>query len=98
MTVASRKLRWTACRSMKSGKMRAESQWNDKCKSEFTPVLQENSNEDELAGPSTWLPHPCRRGVGRKSRVRADAGARRRNRDGLGDLERRHYTSATTRR
>src|SRR5579859_66698 len=76
--------------------MRSGNQWNVKSTREFTPV-QENSNEDELARLSVWLPDPLERSCGRKPVARADAGARRRDRDIRGDLECGDNTSTTTR-
>src|SRR5438552_1208353 len=59
--------------------------------SEVTPV-QENSNEDELAGPSAWLCDPCKHGTGEQLCACTDA----RWQSGGGDLQHCHYPSAAT--
>src|SRR5712671_5619078 len=79
MTAAWKRFLWTAFPSMKKEKMPSGNPSSTRLINEFTPV-QENSNEDELAGPTAWLPDPCRHGVG-------DLG---------GHLQRCHYPSAGT--
>src|SRR5260370_631810 len=59
-------------------------------------AVQENSNEDELAGLSAWLPDACELGAGGEPSARSDAGARWRNGDRSGYIQRRHYPSAAT--
>src|ERR1700682_4493160 len=82
-----------AFRSMKRAKTRLASPWNAKLINEFTPV-QENSNEDELAGPSAWLPDPSEHRGSGSSRVCSDPGALRRYRDRGDHLKRGHHASA----
>ena len=55
--------------------------------------MQENSNEDELAGLTKWLPDPCEPGVRCGASAGTDAGARRRNGDRCGDLQRGGHAS-----
>src|SRR6266478_7473880 len=79
---------------MKKEKMPSGNPSNTRLINEFTPV-QENSNEDELAGLSAWLPDPSEHRGGGKPRACSDAGALRQNSDRSGDLERcRHASSA----
>src|SRR5260370_27581358 len=92
-TAAWKRFLWTAFPSMKKEKMPSGSPSNTRLINEFTPV-QENSNEDELAGPTAWLPDPCRRGAGEQPTACADAGAR--CGDLGGHLQRCHYASAGT--
>src|SRR5215813_3837245 len=49
---------------------------------------QENSNEDELAGLTKWLPNPCKPGVKRSAIAVADSFSGGRDDRGSGDLER----------
>src|SRR5258707_12257805 len=67
--------------------MRSGNQWNVKSTREFTPV-QENSNEDELAGLPVWLPDSSERGAGRKPGDRSRSGTRWRDIDRRDNLER----------
>src|SRR5713226_10077024 len=97
MTAAWKRFRWMAFPSMKREKMPSESPSNARLISEFTPV-QENSNEDELAGPSAWLPDPCEHVAGGECGTCSDAGARRRKCARGGDLSRCHHESADSRR
>src|SRR5437870_12849927 len=80
---------------MKKEKMPSGNPSNTRLINEFTPV-QENSNEDELAGPTAWLPDPCKRGARGQSGACAEAGARWRDIDLGGHLQRCHYSSAGT--
>src|SRR5258708_13163537 len=67
--------------------MRSGNQWNVKSTREFTPV-QENSNEDELAGLPVWLPDSSERGAMRKPGDRSRSGARWRDIDRSGNFQR----------
>src|SRR6266852_888422 len=91
-----KRLRWMACRSMNWARMHSESPWSGRSTREFTPV-QENSNEDDLAGLSVWLPDTSGRGAGCKPGGRSRTGGRRREHLGGGDLERGHYAGTTAR-
>src|SRR5258707_13448395 len=73
--------------------MRSGNQWNVKLTREFTPV-QENSNEDELAGLPVWLPDSSERGAGRKPDDRSRSGARWRDIDRRGNFERGDHAGA----
>src|SRR2546421_4505709 len=90
MMAAWKRFRWMAFPSMKKEKMPSGSPSNARSISEFTPV-QENSNEDELAGPSAWLCDACKHGTGEQPGACTDA----RWCSG-GDLQRCHYPSGTT--
>src|SRR5258707_2021102 len=80
---------------MKKEKMPSGNPANTRLINEFTPV-QENSNEDELAGPTAWLPDPCRHGAGDQPGACADAGVRWSDGDLGGHLQRCHYPSVGT--
>src|SRR3989442_7898141 len=80
---------------MKKEKMPSGNPSSTRLINEFTPV-QENSNEDELAGPTAWLPDPCRHGAGDQPGGCADAGARWGDGDLGGHLQRCQYPSART--
>src|SRR2546427_8217997 len=80
---------------MKKEKMPSGNPSSTKLINEFPPV-QENSNEDELAGPTAWLPDPCRHDDGDRPSACADAGARWGDADLGGHLQRCHYPSAGT--
>src|SRR6476660_8614869 len=92
-----KRLGWTACRSTKLARTHSESQWSARSIREFTPV-QENSNEDEPAGLSNWLPDSSEHDAGRDPGDSSRPGARWSQHERSGDLKRGDYASATASR